>query len=966
MVEGETKRLIDREDYLARLREWHDKRDKPIVVLVGDDGFGKTTLLAKFAIDTFPNLKDAVWLDCSDRDPGFLSLENFMAMLAARRGDENLAKDAQREASLIEKVNSLVHHLDQHPTCIFIDGWERLDDDFRSALGQIANANVRLWLTARRLSAEDERKLDANVNAHVLPVVGLLADILGRELPVDEQLQRTRDFFVKRGWSIDEVGKIDANLVHDLAQKTNGGQPFWLEILKDARTVTRLKQFLEQAALAPTVSEGLKRVFDLNDAEAKNLVLAASVFRREIARDALKFVFSGAAFESILARVVGSVFLTATEMREDVPERYSMHQLAKEFCSKELEAKPTLKREYHARAGKYFRDAQAANPEERFQYNLEALYHFTQAANHDDATRTIVELAGTLDRYGQWNYLHGLITEARRHESQNPLFRDLLDVWEGQIYYARYKRGKPDDDARNQNLQKSQEFLRASAQSIDLEVAAVAHRCLERICRDETLQFEPARAHADKALKLRKQQYLKGGDNADQFLTESVYLFADLAWIYHCWDRRVPGMAQTGLKNLRSGWQKDNTPAIRAGGLMAEARLIQHRLQERMSDPAEAQAALIAARESLKTYSALRNIAGIRHALHALGVACHHANQPDELTAAVKELERLDENIRAEMLHELAALHTEKDEWHSAASLLSESLDLMMRLNRSEYDIANEKGFLALCNFRVGEYARSLALLQDAEAFHTRAELHNLGGEAFCVEYRAKIAYEQGDWKRAEQTIQQWGKVKCQEAGLPKDQWTRLPAGDASWMRWLQANVHYETGAIEQAKLEFEECQAEFGQLPEAQARDSGLGHAQVDLARVKAAMGLDDAIALAEEGRANIQRSVDHSFRPAVAYALRRQGETPYTLKRYPGAIEKFQESIEIDKKTGGRKGMADSLHQQALCHEALGNIAQGYECLKEAAEHFQQIGVLPSYRNWEADLERIKAEHAETQRAA
>jgi len=185
-------------------------------------------------------------------------------------------------------------------------------------------------------------------------------------------------------------------------------------------------------------------------------------------------------------------------------------------------------------------------------------------------------------------------------------------------------------------------------------------------------------------------------------------------------------------------------------------------------------------------------------------------------------------------------------------------------------------------------------------------------------------------------------------------------------MRWLQANVHYETGAIEQAKLEFEECQAEFGQLPEAQARDSGLGHAQVDLARVKAAMGLDDAIALAEEGRANIQRSVDHSFRPAVAYALRRQGETPYTLKRYPGAIEKFQESIEIDKKTGGRKGMADSLHQQALCHEALGNIAQGYECLKEAAEHFQQIGVLPSYRNWEADLERIKAEHAETQRAA
>jgi len=306
------------------------------VLLTGLGGMGKTSLAREVAAHCLsepaggPAFAAAVWV--SDQDhPGSTTLDATLATIARTLdypGLLQLDHAARRHA-----VEGLLR---QSPVLLVLDQCET-----------IADTDLLAW--ALRLPEPSKALLISRVERPELRQGSWLVPLAGLEA------HEAATFFEQQVRALRLGGRVRDRRQLDRLYDAAGGNPKVLALALGAlRSGPRtLQQVLDELAGAPgsPADVVLARSWELIDADARRVLLVASLFAGSIHPDALAATAGVEAPRAghLIARLAESSLLDVLHLDLEQPPRYTLHPLVRAFAGIQLATKPELVREARLR-----------------------------------------------------------------------------------------------------------------------------------------------------------------------------------------------------------------------------------------------------------------------------------------------------------------------------------------------------------------------------------------------------------------------------------------------------------------------------------------------------------------------------------------------------------------------------------------------------------------------------------------
>ncbi|MEM2943800.1 MAG: tetratricopeptide repeat protein [Methanomassiliicoccales archaeon] len=359
--------FVGRKNELKRLEDFLNSDDKKIAVIYGIPGIGKTTLLAKFALDVRTRT-NAFWYRLTEwTSPRmFLSpLAEFLSQLG-KKGLERLI--TQTENPTIGQVCHI------------------LESDFK-------NANIFIFL-------DDVHKADSKVLELLRAMVRILEHMEGVKIACTSRIIPS---FYSRGdvisGLVDEIAlegldresciqllrsrSIPERNFDELIEATKG-HPFFLELVRKANATSErdMRMFLEQ------------EVYSTLDLAERRILEIASVFRYPVPVDAFfmveEFIAKESGIDSLTMRYNDFVFdhdalddlFSRFLLQESMGRMVAMHDLLRDFFYSRLT--PRQKAIYHKAAARFYLTDTSSGLS-----LVEALYHSVMSGDW----RTALQIA---------------------------------------------------------------------------------------------------------------------------------------------------------------------------------------------------------------------------------------------------------------------------------------------------------------------------------------------------------------------------------------------------------------------------------------------------------------------------------------------------------------------------------------------------------------------------------------------
>ncbi|UCE36921.1 MAG: tetratricopeptide repeat protein [Thermoplasmata archaeon] len=346
-----TQNFVGREKELEILRNWIKSKNKPIIVIQGIAGIGKTALAARFA-DECKDKKNLFWFRFHEWD-SLRSLADELGQFLSESGRKQMTAKLRGKKSLeiTEFGNLLMDEIQGLPALLFFDDTQKAASQMISFLGFI----VERWN-----------------NPHDVGII-----ILSRELG---KFYDSRDAHVRKvifeiplgGLDVEQSKQLLGPEFSEKSQEIYGftkGHPLFLELIKSSERMEfsqDINTFLEHEILS-----GL-------DTQKKEILEKLSVFRNPVPIPHILGEEMDYALISSLSKK-GLVEETQKNLLES-------HELIKGFIYNRLPFEKINM--LHKNAVKYYLDLEESQREG----GVEALYHLQKAGE----IKRAVELAGTI------------------------------------------------------------------------------------------------------------------------------------------------------------------------------------------------------------------------------------------------------------------------------------------------------------------------------------------------------------------------------------------------------------------------------------------------------------------------------------------------------------------------------------------------------------------------------------------
>lgn len=358
---------------LARLREAHESR---LVLVCGNAGFGKTTLLAQWRQELLRQGEHVAWLSLSADEQRLPQFRTYLIGALQQIGlvvedGTTLPTEAQADLPVAGLVANIIEAVCQYGRNVhlFIDDYHHVED---ASIHTLLQSLLDHGPESFHLAIASRTAPPLSISR--MRLTGELTEIALPELPFT--FEETQDFVAK---SLGDVSVDDARLIHDIAD----GWPVCVQMI-----CIRLKRSpANRAVLAQTLYRRADLQRYLSEDVVRHLAPAVVEFIEQVAvcrrfnADLARHVTGNPEAAAMLERIErDNLFVLPIDVDSPTPW-YRFHPLFANFLQDRLrERDPQRERDLHLRASRWF-GAQGLT--------IEALRHAYYADDFETAARLI-------------------------------------------------------------------------------------------------------------------------------------------------------------------------------------------------------------------------------------------------------------------------------------------------------------------------------------------------------------------------------------------------------------------------------------------------------------------------------------------------------------------------------------------------------------------------------------------------